>query len=96
MDSLEGTRLRLLLSSILRPHLLSLSSLLIPCLWFPGNHGDSEADAPDTRPSIDFSDLDDDLDDEWEALEGRQAADLVFFFCTLRRRTTRRRYANLK
>lgn len=35
------------------------------CLWIAVPHSESEEEIPDNRPSIEFSDLDDDLEEEY-------------------------------
>lgn len=35
------------------------------CLWFSVSHSESEGEIQDNRPSIDFSDLEDDSEEEF-------------------------------
>lgn len=40
-------------------------SMLTRCLWIADQHSEDEEEARDSRPSVEFSDLDDDLEEEY-------------------------------
>lgn len=40
-------------------------TVLTQCFWIAAPSGESDEEGQDSRPSIDFSDLDEDLDDYW-------------------------------